>query len=432
MVVVHAHVDMCLYLYKKKRMKTCKAITKSGRRCKKKISDNITYCSIHRKQLDSDISPDRLDSMILSSGTTWEALVEYHKQTHSHKTIDINGLQLSVENVLLFVRSLSRVYIDAHVSAHRSIYGLTPDDFQIVAPGSITLTSDYDVTLMGPKAYKCCQQIINTFTSYGSGHLPEITDSNIYIGPAGILFPDKTTHFLPPWLTIYPISSDQYKPVPFFPIPTSQIAIVTDCKSVKRKYDKIQHGLDIKGAYDTMIKYGKDLDIIYYRNITTKRYQDEQFFWNTLGNINWYASEAYAAISTILVVVVELQMGHDLSSHLQNIHYQLCAFENMCDLRDHIGSDTLPTIIDDITLLKYSKYIYRIWYALKRSNDLTPTDADFFDDVKYVVTNIRGSKNPDFDHLSFACMRKVMDRLGKYETILSKILLHRLEDAGNK
>jgi len=369
-----------------------------------------------------EISPDNLDSIILSSGISWDSLVSLHNKNHSYKEFEKHGMKIGVNNVLMFIRSLSRVYIDAHISRHKSVYSLSEDEFQMVAAGSTNITSDYDVTLIGPKAAECCRQIINTFTKYGSGHLPEVADSNIYIGPAGIIYPKGGKYVLPEWLTIYKLSEKSEAPVSFFPIPKSDIAIAQDKKSVMAKYNKERHGLGIKESYDKMAEYGDILDTFYYSS--GEESHDESLFWETLANIGKYASEAYVGISTILGVVVKMQMKREIS--LETIHYQICALENICDLRDHAGFNTITELVSknnskDIpehTLLKYSKYLYRIWYSLYNSGDLTEEDKEILGDIEYVVGTIRGSEKPDFKHPSFESITSGISRIQYYTNLL--------------
>lgn len=83
---------------------------------------------------------------------------------------------------------------------------------------------------------------------------------------------------------------------------------------------------------------------------------------------NHFATEAYFTPCTTNVVVFELQGGYNIK--LEPVNYLCSAIENLGDLLTHIGNigggdiDQYNDTQKKDILLKYSKYIYRIYYSL--------------------------------------------------------------------
>lgn len=82
---------------------------------------------------------------------------------------------------------------------------------------------------------------------------------------------------------------------------------------------------------------------------------------------NFFSSEAYYTDMTVQAIVLEDQAGGNLE--LTNDHYLIAALENVGDFYKHSSHDINK---DDYTgfktLIKYSKYIYRIYMCLSNVN----------------------------------------------------------------
>ena len=70
----------------------------------------------------------------------------------------------------------------------------------------------------------------------------------------------------------------------------------------------------------------------------------------------YYAIEGYYTISSLNVVVYELTLGAKLK--LNKYDYILTIIENWMDFFEHIGNK-----LSDMSLLNYSKYLFRIYYS---------------------------------------------------------------------
>ena len=86
----------------------------------------------------------------------------------------------------------------------------------------------------------------------------------------------------------------------------------------------------------------------------------------------YYAVEAYYTPCTISVVVFEMQGGKKMN--LPKIYYVISAIENLGDMRNHIlhetrNSNKTKHVKNPNIILKYSKYIYRIYYSIGKALD---------------------------------------------------------------
>ena len=338
-----------------------------------------------------------------------------------------------------------------HVSNHRIRYNLNKEEFIQLAAGSVNITSDYDVTLIGIGASQCCKNIISDFIlNKDIGYsLPEIADSNIYIAPSGIIYPEKNHRGikLPSWLNVYVYDKKLSRTITnidrnlitsefsFFPLPITDIAIQQDIANLKLKWTKRGKSLgqNVIKNYKDMCKFGNELEKFYYSSdikIIKENEKKETEFWSILGEIGQYASEAYVSISTIIVVVVEYQIDKKKQSveSLKKINYYISALENMCDLWQHAHLKNMEDIlnIDNENFLNLSKYIDRIWYSLIRSDEIEEKDQKYTDLLEDLVKKKKADgeereiikKSKDFNNLK----DEILSRLIYYKDNIFKLL----------
>lgn len=122
------------------------------------------------------VNPSNLDEFILKN-VNWEQLTEIHNENKEAKTISIENVELNVKNLLLYIRSYSRVLIDYFTALRKK----ETDPFYMVIAGSTNITSDYDVTFIGKGSSLVCEQIIMSFYNSMGKNLADVADSNIYI-----------------------------------------------------------------------------------------------------------------------------------------------------------------------------------------------------------------------------------------------------------
>lgn len=325
-----------------------------------------------------DFNPLDMDSLIIGymakTGISWADLVKIHNDQRGSKEISLDGVPLEAKEILQYIRALSRIIIQYNVSVHK----LSNPNFYAIIAGSTNIASDYDVTLVGKGASTVCHKIVSSFRKNTGGDLADIADSNVYIAPALVI---EKGRVYPEWLRRVMISEDQA-----FPLPDSNLSIQKEIQAVLRR-DGFEDTRSISEKYNSMISNGEQLEsIYYYPESGSSRGENEADFWDLLHSINFDAMEAYITLSTIIAVVVEMQMRNEIG-RLQPIHYLISAFENMINFVDHNGG---LNISDPVKLLKNSKYIHRIVHCLAKTEVASEIGSIDVENVKYIVSQ-RGS-----------------------------------------
>jgi hypothetical protein len=119
-----------------------------------------------------------------------------------------------------------------------------------------------------------------------------------------------------------------------------------------------KYTLDLITKYNIYInKSGMVLDILYNKN------KNRTKIFEYLCMASYFAIESYYTQSTINTVVLELQGKHSRLK-LSKINYICSIIENLGDFRHHILDEYNNKSNIKILLLKYSKYIYRIYYSV--------------------------------------------------------------------
>lgn len=324
-----------------------------------------------------DTDPLNIDSMIIGymnkTGISWDDLVKIHNSHKESKEICLDGIPLDVKEILQYIRSLSRVLIHLNINIHKK----ENSNFYAIIAGSTNITSDYDVTFVGKGASKRCNKIVSSFRIHTGGDLAKIADSNIYIGPACVI---EKGRIYPDWFEYESIGNDQA-----FPLPLSEISIQKEISAVLKR-DGFEDHRSISKKYDDMIEKGQILEDRFYYPLDGTVTGGEEELWDLLHGINFDAMEAYITLSTIIAIVVEIQMGIEVEK-LESIHYLIAAFENMINFIDHNGG---TSVSDESKLLKNSKYIYRIIKCLLKSVIAEKIGDIDMDNINYIISQ-RGS-----------------------------------------
>lgn len=320
------------------------------------------------------------------------------------------------------------------------------NDNELSSFGSENITSDFDVSIVGPNANEIMWKMFVTFLAKYSDALPEAFDTNIYSSPIYIhrnknlylplqcrlSLPQKVDygdrHFIllpftdedfdieltwafvkiidyieiiPKELKKYIDEAKKYKKAMNFieeEIKKDEVlreislqtnlhpanTITVETRSIIRRYylqylwqkpiQKYVYSID-KSSYikEQITLDGKcfpEKNIFFYSNIT-----------------NYFSSDAYYTSSSVAAIVIEIQnkMKLNLSNRVPRIRkgiYVIAAIENLGDMIMHIKRTTEELEIElepdknkriekiKIMLIKYSKYLYRIYDCLSKLNDV--------------------------------------------------------------
>jgi hypothetical protein len=105
---------------------------------------------------------------------------------------------------------------------------------------------------------------------------------------------------IPKWLQFVTISKDGI----MVPLPVSETAKVIETHYVRELWKKGPLEMPIGKKYEQLLRKVRPLETFYYGPNVSKMTETE--FWHALFTANRYSIEAYIAMSTFLVVVVEL------------------------------------------------------------------------------------------------------------------------------
>lgn len=340
--------------------------------------------------MNNQITPLHIDNMLLKN-VSWDKLVDAHNKIKCSKEIIINGLPLPIINVLMYIRSFSRIYIDTYVAQYKTDNPDTP--FYMFAAGSTNITSDYDVQLIGKGASEMCKNIVYSFTTDTGNDLATVADSNVYISPG---FIHSTIYKYPEWFK-YVISDSETGQA--FPLPIGEIALKKEKDAVLKRASYV-FPTSIADRYFSMITKTRYVEDEIFYNKTHNTALTEGDFWDLLHSINFDAMEAYITLSTIIIVVLEIQMKINIEG-LTRDNYIIAAYENLINFKDHSSHST------DEELLKASKYIYRILYCLLKA-DILGKLTKHMSTVEYIVSK-RGNPNEElFNSSQFSQYKKLI------------------------
>jgi len=297
-------------------------------------------------------------------------------------------------------------------------------DHEYVAFGSTNVTSDYDLSILGPKANDIMWDMFKQFLNHYGNSLPYALDSNMYCGPIySYVSPNGNKFKINRGINKIRLDYDERKftfiahtqedlneelylacikliPLKKFISPSSILITKYISKSEKyKKYFDAKRDSNISKELQNTLKGHKDkvcssLIRNYYLqylsgNVVSKYiYENENsnfddiiddekknniFFYS--GQESYYSSEAYYTSAAVNAVVIEMQYWKDKKSIKWNhknrkpkikiYSYLTAALENIGDLYNHSKHEK-----GDIKkiIIKYSKYLYRIYNILGKIN----------------------------------------------------------------
>jgi hypothetical protein len=307
------------------------------------------------------------------------------------------------------------------------------EDIIILLPGSTNLTSDWDVTILCNKQgndffrESNFAKKLNTYPNK-KHDFNECFDSNMYIGevvllPKSTLTSKKITHINSIFNT-YPIKNNKnmlaiYKGDIQLEIAALYNKTNDNNNLIKSIYPEIPQTLNVlrgSGKKETyslsyseftedvlfekkinqQLKYNKKIfDLINDKNSSTMSKSDlkkslASNFIDKLQLDNYYLrsrkekDEAYHTISSLIDVVIEGQLG--IKPIITKQNYYISAMENILDYLFHVSLSIQKNDITINPLLKYSKYIKRIYAALLKvySIDCKKHKTEFCDYFKLI------------------------------------------------
>lgn len=290
---------------------------------------------------------------------------------------------------------------------------------EYIAVGSNNITSDYDISILGPDSNEIMWKMFNLFLNKYQDALPFSFDTNIYCSPLYIhtnhnniqlnyvleksnLFPridyGKRKFTLAP-LTYQDIREELIwaciKLISFNIDPRNEILkiIITlskeyqyNLESIREKHLLDRKKLEVLGIhklsketqkisinYYLQYIYQQPIQNYIYSNMPFNPYfklnnklMENLFFYSNI--VNYFSSESYYTSSAVNSIVIENQMEEELDysdrkEDIRKLIYITAAIENLGDMFKHIKNETGGL---DKILIKYSKYIYRFYYVISK------------------------------------------------------------------
>jgi len=377
-----------------------------------------TLCN--KLKVEEIISTDLLQEY-LNEG--WEAITENYKGRRGKEIINpeemegqyFNNLTTLQKKLTLEVLGSIRKYV---VEAMFRCVGKIGRNFYI-AVGSSNITSDYDVSILGPDSNDIMWHMFNGFLKRYGNSLPTAFDSNLYSSPLYIHKTKKGEELEVKGKDKIPRVDYGKDGINFTLVPKTKEDVMVELRWASIKLLKLEIESEmkyLKSLIDLGESYKKEMDkrceevetekelkevLDKYENEETKKIiknyylqynaqkictnyvydetselkksieidgelQKNLFFYSNVGN--YFASEAYYTSSAVNAVVVEnqikamLDMG-DREEYIIKGIYVTAAIENFGDMLNHMEHED-----GDVkkTIIKYSKYLYRIFFILSR------------------------------------------------------------------
>lgn len=391
--------------------------TSSEKKLNKKVSANWnklkkTFCN---KLVISDIISPELFNDYINQG--WESITDSYKGKDvlfgKEKTIENSSYFDNLSNAqkkltLEILGSIRRYMVDITFK----YIGETKDN-EYVSSGSSNVTSDYDISILGPNANDIMWKMFLMFLSKYGNSLPRAFDTNLYSSPLYIYKNNNYEEFLirkeeegfprvnynKRFFTLIPKTKrDIIEELTWATLKIQSIKLTNPFLTYIQKKAKIyQYYLNTlfneyrnnseiekiisQKAYSDQTK---NIIIRYYLQYKSQEIVQNYIYHNTelkplkkFGQLssliffcsnmaNYFSSEAYYTSSAVNTIVVQDQLNIDLpffdrSKKIIHCCYLISAIENLGDMLNHIKNDN--NNIKKL-LIKYSKYIYRIYYSL--------------------------------------------------------------------
>jgi hypothetical protein len=306
---------------------------------------------------------------------------------------------------------------------------------ELTFSGSENLTSDYDVSIIGPNGNEIMWRMFITFLAKYSDSFPKAFDTNLYSGPIyahscinnneSIIC--KSNKELPQrvdfnnYFTLVPFTKDDIKceltwvciklldNLNVIYIPNFLEVYINEAKKYKLKMDDLLKQTDKNKIYldislqnnlhpaNSITKNTRKLIKNYFLQYTWQEYihkyiyssdninncfiknkiklegkntyENNIFFYSNISN--YFSCDAYYTSSSVNSIVIEdqrnikLNLEH-LNKNIKEGMYIISAIENLSDMVNHLINSVQPI---EISIIKYSKYLYRIYRCLGKVDD---------------------------------------------------------------
>lgn len=308
--------------------------------------------------------------------------------------------------------------------------------------GSTNITSDYDVEVIGRDAPEIVWKMFNKFLDKYDKLLPLVFDTNLYsVGLYSKLNIINTMEVVQiPKSNIVSLSPKQPNDIKIS-LYMAMIKLLN--LQINPTYKYIANNLKSSQIYKEELEYLFDKEFKKFKKKYKNKYNNTALNLITMYKLNYiyakkvysilygnklstdllikyvcfaqyYSIESYFTPCTINVVVFKLQQKQNLK--LTQIDYICSVIENLGDLNEHLLNELKHSNNKQELLLKYSKYIYRLYYSIGKANN----DTIFLDKATAINKNIiphRGTLNENIK-LDFKLMDYNEKSIEKY---LSKI-----------
>ena len=419
---------------------------------------------------DQPVDVLQLDQMVLLDVNVpgWHAAVDAYL-TNKHTLLGpVYQPQLHIENYLLYVRAFSRVLVDHAVLNHNS--NTINPYVHPLAVGSTSITSDYDVTLVGKGSHQLAMYINRQFSVALRGkRLQDVADTNLYTAPlmllhtAASVLTNNARNLLPVGIDspVEPSSAEakasssscSSRSMPwrvYIPLPTAangghKVAWLSALSAGSgpeasqhaggTQEGKTQEEVETK-SFNTLGAQFEE--VMYQSTIDWKR------AWTVIHAYLRQANDTYQSIATVCVVVVEMQMHQEQDQKFHACIHSASAIENLGRCQAYYARTQVTTrspsstasspaslasqhepatasigsSTTDLALIKMSKYLYRVLHSVhRRKLDLSVCSAEFMSDVRHVMQ--RRADDTVFTSTSFqsykAGVDACMERLQKWK-----------------
>ena len=403
----------------------------------------------------SEIINDKIIQDYMDLG--WNKITDIYKSQVSNKTIISKNMINNLNNkntfeffpieeqelILEILGSIRKYMVKTIFSCIERSIGCQGYN-EILAVGSKNITSDFDVSIIGPNANEIMWKMFITFLTKYSDALPEAFDTNLYSSPLYMYYSEdlnkkiitKSEKSLPQMIkynkkffTLMPYTNQDFeKELSWacikimnknynFPEPLN--FYVNNSLKYKKAMDQIEKQINNDSTYKDLslqnnlhpansindrtryiIKryylqylwqesiqkyiYSKDNDIINFINkpITLSGNTEPEtnlFFYSNIPN--YFSSDAYYTSSSVNSIVIENQSNIKLnhtkfSEDKIKRMYLIAVIENLGDFINHIKNSKQDI---KIILIKYSKYLSRIYNTLSKIDDKFRLNAENID-----------------------------------------------------
>lgn len=387
--------------------------------------------------------------------TGWASLTEIF--LNSNRVAKEKYTRPHVTPELLILLGQIRTYVVRNVfECAKPLHGTVLNAF-----GSTNITSDYDVVIIGLDAPSVINHMFFSFLQQYGNTLPQAFDSNLYCSslflsrtinklPQIVHVPGTSTSVLSPktmddkmWTLIFAVMKMRKSESPDltnFPLLTqllaksSRVSKKLEAQLVReaKKPSWSKYRTDTRRLVANQVLCHTSLKVLYKTLYTQQRTRQKsrKNMFELLGTSNFFSIEAYYTQAAFNTVVIEQQRTIKLP--LKPVEYAASALENLADLDHHIRLQAGLSVSQ--TLLKYSKYVARIYYALSQlgfsqyTKKLTIIKRDI---LPFRGSNISQTRDIPFEVLGYRKGQQLRtylhdalfpEVLGKVEQILTEIV----------